>query len=110
MHCRQSGTIIVEEQTNAIPDGALDFFGFVGIPCGSVSLSDGQQTSCTVIPGSYNVSEIDTGSSFRLTDISCDDGASANSSTGDPGNLTATFNIAPGETVKCTFYNSDQPF
>ena len=64
------------------------------------TLSDGQQKSYDVDPGTYTVDEL-AESGWDLTSISCDDA----NSTGT-GNSTATFNVEAGETVTCTFNNA----
>ncbi len=92
------GTIIVEKQTN--PDGRLETFQFNGAINGSIA--DNQQlTLGNLAPGTYLVTEADH-PLFHLTSIVCDDG----NSSGSIGNLTATFQVEAGETVKCTFNNS----
>lgn len=93
-----SGSIIVEKQT--IPDAAADSFTFSGTAAGTIG--DGEQITVADIPmGTYSSTET-VPAGWELTDITCDD---ANSS----GNVTtgeATFNLDPGETVKCTFTNT----
>jgi hypothetical protein len=56
-----------------------------------------------VVPGQYTSTET-VPAGWVLTGVSCDDG----NSTGDTGTATATFNVEPGETVKCTFENTKQ--
>ena len=91
------GEIIIEKQT--LPDGDSQSFSFAGDVGGS--LSDGQQTSIDVAPGSYSSTET-VPAGWDLTGITCDDGASS----GDIGTATASFNVDPGEVVKCTFTNT----
>jgi uncharacterized repeat protein (TIGR01451 family) len=92
------GTIIVEKQT--LPDGHQQSFNFSGAVSGS--LTDGQQLTTEVVAGSHTVSETNYSTSgYRLVNIDCDD----DNSNGDVQNGTATFNIEPGEVVKCTFTN-----
>ena len=106
----QSGTIVFEKVTD--PSGVPDAFGFgtpPGEPIGSCSgdflLHDGEQESCAVVPGTYHVTEADLDPDrFALTDITCDDG----DSTGDLGTRTATYVVAQGETVTCTFTNTEE--
>ncbi|MCL4295825.1 MAG: S8 family serine peptidase [Anaerolineae bacterium] len=93
------GTIIVEKQTD--PDGALGNFTFSGAVNGIIS-DNGQLVANDVIPGTYTVTEGDPTPAFNLTSLTCDD---ANSS-GHVGERTATFRVDPGETVKCTFVNT----
>ena len=97
------GTIIVEKQTN--PDGAAGSFTFTGDAAGSIS-DGGQIVVSNLAPGTYTSTESDPTPAFDLTNISCDDGASATQSTTSLGTRTATFKVDPGETVKCTFTNT----
>ena len=96
------GTIIVEKQTE--PDGAAGSFTFSGDAAGTVS--DGETIVVSdLLPGTYTATEDDPTPAFDLTAITCDDGGSATPSSGDVGTRRATFNLDPGETVKCTFTN-----
>ena len=96
----KDGRLIVEKQT--LPDGDPASFGFTTTATGNgtFSLSDGATESRDVKPGSYTVSEA-TASGYRLDQVSCSDA----DSTGDKTDRLATFDIAPGETVTCTFLN-----
>ncbi|HLA15541.1 MAG TPA: hypothetical protein VJZ72_01460 [Candidatus Limnocylindrales bacterium] len=95
------GAIIVEKQTS--PDGATEEFDYSGDAAGSIS--DGEQIVVgNIVPGQYTSTEADPGSDWVLGNIVCSD---ANSS-GDVGSRTATFNVDPGETVTCTFFNSER--
>jgi uncharacterized repeat protein (TIGR01451 family) len=95
------GTIIVEKQTS--PDGADEDFVFTGHAAGTIS--DGEQIVVSnLIPGVYTSTEADPSPAFDLLGITCDD---LNSS-GVVGTRTATFNLEPGETVKCTFTNVER--
>jgi uncharacterized cupredoxin-like copper-binding protein len=92
------GTIIVEKQT--LPDGDSQSFAFTGTVSGSIS--DGQQiTVNNVQPGTYTSAET-VPSGWDLTSVSCDD----SNSSGNVSTKTATFQVEPGETVKCTFTNT----
>lgn len=111
-------TLIVEKQT--VPDGATGNFTFTssdipGFPTSIKSpddniLSDGQSfTVENLNPASdYTVTESDPTPNFDLTGISCDDGSSTEASTGSVATRTATFKLEPGETVKCTFTNTQR--
>ena len=93
----KDGKIIIEKQT--LPDGDPQSFTFAGDVSGM--LTDGQMAMTDVAPGQYTSTEtVPTG--WVLTSITCDD---ANSS-GDTGTGVATFNVEPGEEVKCTFTNA----
>ena len=100
------GTIIVEKQT--VPDGAAGSFTFTGDAAGTIS-DNGTITAINLVPGTYSSTENDPSPAFILTSLICDDGASATPSSGNVGTRTATFNLDPGETVKCTFTNTKQP-
>jgi hypothetical protein len=97
----QEGKIVVEKQT--LPDGAEQAFAFDGPGDFDPSLTDGQSDSLDVDPGQYSVSET-VPAGWDLTKIDCGDDADS-SGTGN----TATYNVAPGETVKCKFENSRLP-
>ena len=97
-----TGTIIVEKQT--VPDGAAGNFTFTDRAAGTIS-DNGQIIVTDLVAGTYTSIEGST-PGFDLTAISCDDGASANPSSGNVGTRTATFNLDPGEIVKCTFTNT----
>jgi hypothetical protein len=99
------GTIIVEKQTN--PDGAPGSFTFTGALSGSIS-DNGTLTSGLLPPGTYYSTESDPTPNFDLTSITCDDGLSTGVSTGDVTTRKATFRLDPGETVKCTFTNTQR--
>ncbi len=94
----QTGTIIVEKQTN--PDGAQDPFTFSGDANGDIK--DGEQI---VVPGLqagiYTSTEI-VPAGWDLTAIDCSDG----NSSGDLNKAEATFQLEAGETVTCTFTNT----
>ncbi|HET7677274.1 MAG TPA: hypothetical protein VFK38_05420 [Candidatus Limnocylindrales bacterium] len=115
-------TLIVEKQT--FPDGATGNFTFTssgtgadvpGFP-GSITspddnvLSDGQSfTVANLDPANdYKIVESDPSPNFDLTSISCDDGSSTDASSGVVSTRTATFKLEPGETVKCTFTNTQR--
>ncbi|MEN8239150.1 MAG: hypothetical protein ABFR53_08115, partial [Actinomycetota bacterium] len=99
----QNALIIVEKQT--LPDGNATLFEFTGTELNSPGLGDGQTIEAEVAPGGpYTSTEI-VPTGWDLTDISCDDPESS----GDIGTATATFNVAAGQTVKCTFTNTEIP-
>ena len=98
---KQRGKIIVEKQTN--PDGAAGNFTFTGNAAGTIS-DNGTIEVPNLAPGTYYSTEGDPTPNFDLTSIVCDD---ANSS-GSVGTRTATFQLDPGETVKCTFTNTQR--
>jgi len=92
----EQGTIIVRKDMV----GGTDTFDFTGSPNGSISTDLGT-IQASVIPGQYTSTEgAKTG--WNLNSITCDD----TNSTGDVGARAATFNVAVGETVTCTFTNT----
>ncbi|MGQ0431637.1 MAG: prealbumin-like fold domain-containing protein [Microthrixaceae bacterium] len=91
------GTIIVEKQT--LPDGDLTPFSFTGAV--TTSLADGGSEQVTVPAGEHTVTETMPSGSWSAASITCDDG----DSTGDVTTASATFRVAPGETVRCVFTN-----
>ena len=97
------GKIIVEKQT--VPNGLPDSFGFTsgtGLTPATFNLTDdGTQEFANLVAGSYEVTE-DAKEGFALTNITCND----SNSTGNTGTRKATFVLAAGETVKCTFTNT----
>ncbi len=96
------GTIIVEKQT--APDAAPGSFTFTGDVSGTIA-DDGTLVVGGLLPGTYTATENDPAPAFDLTDISCNDG----NSSGNVGTRTATFQLEEGETVTCTFTNTEQP-
>ena len=99
---RQRGSIIVEKQTD--PADSSESFGFsAGAPLDPATFSltdDGTRTNANLAAGTYTVSE-DAKTGWDMTSIVCDD----DSSTGDTGTRTATYELDPGETVRCVFSN-----
>lgn len=101
---RKRGQIIVEKHTD--PHGLPDSFGFTAaspLSPGTFSLTDdGTRTYESVVPGTYTVDE-DAKEGFALIGITCVDPTS--DSSGSTSTRRATFRVAAGETVKCTFFN-----
>jgi Prealbumin-like fold domain len=93
----QNGRIEIEKQT--LPNGSAATFDFTGDVSGT--LSDGGSTGANVAPGNYSSVE-SAKAGWALTSIVCDDG----NSTGDTATRTASFIVAPGETVRCVFTNT----
>ena len=108
-HCtftnERHGQVVIRKAT--APGGGSGF-GFYG-GFGSFSLDDGQaETFLDVIPGAYSVSEADPGSlGYGLSGIKCSDSdPNGTASTSDLATHTASINVDAGETVECTFTNS----
>jgi hypothetical protein len=98
---RKRANLIVEKQTN--PDGASGSFTFTGTAAGTIS-DGGTIPVNNLVPGTYTSTENNPTPNFDLTSISCNDA----NSTGDVPSRTATFRLEPGETVKCTFTNTQR--
>ncbi len=92
------GTIVVRKET--LPDWAQDTFSF-SLPCLAEPIGAGEGRSCNVRAGEYRVTEA-TRPGWDLTSLNCDD----SNSTVDLATRTATFRVASGETVSCTFTNA----
>ena len=96
------GTINITKVT--VPPGVTGFGFTTSLPGGPFTLDHGQtQTYTNVTPGPYSVTEDDP---FPITlgSLVCvEDGGVA--SVADVPAFTATINLAPGETVTCTFTN-----
>ena len=111
-------TVIIKKET--IPDKATGDFGFTHtlalIPASNspFSLQDGGSTTFNnVVPTSgsttYTVSEDDpTSDGFALTAIDCTSSDIARTFNKDVAARSASFGIAVGETITCTFTNTQQ--
>jgi uncharacterized repeat protein (TIGR01451 family) len=88
------GQILVVVQTD--PDGSQQIFSFAASYAqNSFQLQDGQQNdSGALLPGIYSISQIAL-AGWRQGSASCDDGSQPDA-----------IDLAPGETVICTFYNT----
>jgi len=94
----KQATVIVKK----VMVGGTETFDFTGTPAGSISANNGT-IEAAVAPGQHVSTEV-TEPGWSLTSVSCDD----NDSTGSVANRQATFNVAAGETVTCTFTNTKQ--
>ena len=100
------GKIIVAKVTDPSPN-TVDSFTFTGDAAGSIK--DGETIEVDDLSaGTYTSTEGDPTPGFDLTSIACDDGGSATPSTTSLGTRTATFELDPGETVTCTFTNTQR--
>jgi hypothetical protein len=89
----QDGRIIVEKET--LPDGSLQSFEFDSSWGLGFSLGDGQSNdSGFLVPGAYNVSEINLADGWHLASAVCSDGS-----------LPGAIGLDPGEVVVCKFTN-----
>lgn len=101
--CSVKGTMIVKK----VMVSGTDSFTFTGDVAGTISSNNGTKIVNDVTPGTYSSVE-SAKSGWDLTSITCDDGQSANVSSGNTGTRTATFKVDAGETVTCTFTNTKQ--
>ena len=94
------GSITVKKLTDPAGDAAkFDFSGDLTGPIG-----DGESIGPkSVAPGTYSTTEA-AKTGWDLTKISCSD----DDSSGDTGSGVATFNVAAGENVTCTYTNVEQ--
>ena len=106
----QPGTIVIVKDT--VPDAPQDFSFTTtgGLTPTAFDLDDdadgtlsNTQTFNSVAAGSYSVTE--TAVAGYTTTVSCVDPSGGTSTAGS----TANINLAPGETVTCTFTNTAQP-
>ena len=109
-----TGTIVIEKTVVAAGvGGSFAFTDTISAP-NSFSLAGGnRKTFVNVLPGAYTVAELDPSGvapGYALTGLRCDDGSSATPSTGDLATRTAAINLDPGETVTCTYTNSEDNF
>jgi hypothetical protein len=96
---KQKAHIIVKKKTD--PAGAYDKFTFSGALSGQIT--DGKTIEADVDPGTYYVTEAAT-SGWKLTSITCSD----SDSSGSVSYAKATYKVAAGETVTCTFTNTKE--
>lgn len=104
---RQLGTIIIHKVTE--PSGG-EGFGFthnIGDAGTAFTLNDADnQTFMNVPAGSYTVTEDNPAPTYSLSNLVCTEG-SQNSSV-DVNNRRVNIELDPGETVECTFTNSEK--
>ena len=99
------GRIIIEKQT--LPAGDSAIFSFEGDVAGTLSDGDsayGDSAYMEVVAGTYKAEEMPL-AGWKLTDITCY-GNNEDDSSGDITTAIATFNVDPGETVRCVFTNT----
>ena len=92
----QRGKVIIKKVTN--PTGSSQEFAFTSSAItGGFTLTDGtQKASEWIVPGTYNAAEtVPTG--WDQTSATCDDGSPVNA-----------ISVQPGETVTCTFTNTQR--
>jgi hypothetical protein len=94
---QRRGTILVDVVTN--PSGSAQAFEFSPSYGADFTLTDAgaPNSSGSLVPGIYRVDEVNIPSGWDLTGASCSDGSPP-----------ARINLAPGETITCTFTNTQQ--
>jgi hypothetical protein len=96
------GTIAVKKVTVPASDTATQFT-YSG-DAGAQTLTNGQtSTAVSVVPGSYTETEA-AKTGWDLTGLTCDD----SDSTGNTSTRIATFHVAAGENVVCTYTNTQR--
>ena len=113
---KNCGQVIIRKQTVPSPDATdttFDYSATGGLDPASFDLKDGesQDYGATVQAGDYSVTEADpSADNFALTDIDCSasDLSHGSTVTEDEGTLTASFTLAPEDTIDCTFTNTLQ--
>ena len=101
------GTLIMRKQT--LPDGAPDVFGYtISGPNtnDSGSLTDGDMTQVdNAKSGAWELTESLPAADWHLGDISCTSALGTSTFVKDLPNGKATVQLAPGDTMDCTFTN-----
>lgn len=90
-------TIIVEKLTDPVAEGTFAFTGDI-----AAELGHEDSASSEVLPGTYTVTET-VPEGWALIDISCTAGGSGDVDTG-----TATYTVASGDEVTCTYTNTNE--
>jgi hypothetical protein len=93
------GSITIRKLTN--PSSATDKFTFTGDVAGS--LGNAETATASVAPGTYHSTET-VPSGWDLTGLTCSD----SDSSGNTTTHVATFIVAAGENVTCTFTNTQR--
>lgn len=97
----QRGSVAIAIET--IPKDAGGTFEFTGVPNGTASYKR-ELVFTNIKAGTYSSTERDVDDGFDLTHVDCaDESESSYRSFGDASTRTAIFNLDPGETVRCTF-------
>jgi uncharacterized repeat protein (TIGR01451 family) len=102
----QLGTIIIRKTTAPEGGTGFDFLSSFG----TFSLDHGvSRTFTDVVPGPYSVIEnASSAAGYRLSGLSCTDSVNGGvRSSGNVASRTAIINVDPGETVVCTFTNTE---
>jgi plastocyanin len=95
------GTITIAQDNTPDDPQTFDFSGDLG----SLTLGESSTSISDLVPGSYSVTESAL-AGWALSGLSCSDPDGG--STASIGTRTATIDLDPGETVSCTFTNTDR--
>jgi hypothetical protein len=101
------GTIVIKKLTDPASDttAVFGFTGSGGITPTSFNLKNGgTETFVSVAPGTYTVTESTVPAGWALTNLVCVD--PTGNSTTNLGMSKATIDVASGETITCTFTNT----
>lgn len=107
-------TMIVKKLTDPATNGGPSFPFTTNAPgAASYSLAHGQENTRQVPAGQYTATETnpsDPVAGYRLASITCNDAdAGAAGTSGDVTTGVATYNLSPGEVVRCTYLNRQEP-
>ncbi|MEE9534891.1 MAG: hypothetical protein V3W06_10735, partial [Acidimicrobiia bacterium] len=99
------GNIIVQKEVVSVhPDAGSVLFDFTSSYGSHFSLADGESNGpIELVPGIYSVAE-EAKTGWDLSSLSCADPDGGSSTSG----ATATVDLDPGETVTCTFENTQR--
>jgi hypothetical protein len=100
-----TGTLIIDVVTD--PPVQAGTFQFTGVPTGTIPI-ESTLVVTDLEPGTYTSTQVDPTPNFDVSAVECDDEDSASPSSGDAQTRTAVFNLEQGETVRCTFTNTQR--
>jgi len=100
-----AGTVIIAVETE--PAGQAGTFRFTGVPSGTLS-ADTTLVVTDLAPGTYTTTQVDPAPDFDVTAARCEEGDGGLASSADPQTRTAVVNLDAGETVQCTFTNTQR--
>lgn len=104
-----TGTIVIEKQTDPPGGSGFDFTHDFGNGTLSFTLDDGASWTFDNVPAievSYTITETSPAPAFDLTDLTCEDPDQGSSI--DLGAGAATIDLDAGETITCTFTNTQR--
>ncbi len=93
----EPATIVVVKRTEPAAEGLFDFFGAL-----DAQLGDGGMAEALVMPGTYAVTEA-AQDGWALVDLTCSAGG-----IGDVEARTANYTVQSGDSVTCTFVNTNE--